>query len=131
MSAPGDLCDQPLHLCPSSTIEHPRRVLKVHPANVDPLLLHQADTKPDHLFIRGKIVAPEHGIGADLPDDQIGVLGDDISVETHQLLPDVLAADPMIDDLYLDVGKPVLQLLLEPAWIAHRRGARPDTLCRG
>jgi hypothetical protein len=46
MSAPGNLGNQPLHLCPSSTIENPRRVLEIHQANVDPIPLHQADAKP-------------------------------------------------------------------------------------
>jgi len=46
MSAPGNLGNRPLHLCPNSTIEHPRRVLEVHQANVDPIPLHQADAKP-------------------------------------------------------------------------------------
>src|SRR5271166_3448833 len=59
------------------------------------------------------------------------MLGDDVALETGDFLTDVLAAYPAVEDRYLVSGKPVLQLLLETARIAHHRGARADALRRG
>src|SRR5262249_52830969 len=110
MSFSRNLCDEPLHLRPGRPRQYLRSVLHVHQHDVAAVLLDRADTAPDQLFIRRKIVAPENGVGAELPDDEIGTDGEDIAIDTDQLLRHILAADAMVDYPDLDSRNTVLQL---------------------
>jgi activator of HSP90 ATPase len=98
-------CEQSLHFDRGGTRKNPRRVLEIHQDNFDAVLLQQGNAAPNELLIRRKVVTPKHRISSYLPDDQIGVFGKNVAVETRQLLRNILAADAVIDYPDLDAGK--------------------------
>jgi hypothetical protein len=91
--------------------------LQIHQDQIDPLFLYQVDPAPDQLLVSIEAIAPKDGIGPDLPDHQVGMLGDDVFAQAEDLLAEVLPTYYAIEHADLDRWKAVLQLLLETARI--------------
>ena len=105
--------------------------MHVHQDDIAAASFELGDAAVDQRPVGGQIIAVQQRIGADLPNHQFGVFGDDVAVEPGKLLGDVLAAFAAIDHPDVDAGEPVPERGLEPARIAQPRRARPGPLGRG
>ena len=80
--------------------------MHVHQDDIAAASFELGDAALDQRPVGGQIVAVQQRIGADLPDHQFGVFGDDVAVEPGKLLGDVLAASAAIDHPDVDAGEP-------------------------
>ena len=73
----------------------------------------------------------QHRIGADLPENQIGMRGDDGGVEAGQHLVGLLAVDAAIEHRDVAPREALRKLGRKAARIACRRRVAPAPGCRG
>ena len=118
------------HLAIPRMCQHGRCVLQVHQHDVGAGRLEPADATPQHLDFRGDVAVAEHGVGAKLPNDEIGLLRQDVTVEARGHLLGHFAADAAIDHPNLRLGQVFLQNCRKPARIGEFSTASADALGR-
>jgi hypothetical protein len=79
--------------------KHERRVLQVHEDHVGAARLEHAHALDHSIRETVGVAAPRHVIGAELPDDEVGAIGEDIALEARHAARDRLADVAAIDHL--------------------------------
>ena len=111
-------------------LHHGRRILRVHQDHVDAGRLEAGEALAHQVGLFRHAFLVDDGVGADLPEDEIGTLCEHAAVEAREHFPGVLAAHAAIDDLDPHVGILLAQLDLEPAGIAVGARGGADALGR-
>jgi len=106
-------------------LENGRSVLDVHHHDVDAGMLHARDALAQDVRRRKRIDIAQYVVGADLPDDEIGMRGDDVGFDALRGRRRGLAADAAVEHLDPHAGKAQRQHLRQAARIGlvRARGA--------
>jgi hypothetical protein len=74
--------------------------------------------------------AAQHRIGAKLPQNDVGLLGNDVALEARALVVIIVAVDAAVHDREVEAGKPVGKLEPEPVRVGPVRRARAFAIGR-
>ena len=123
--------DGAFHLAVTRMLQDGGRELQVHQHHVDPRRLHALGAGADQFRRVGRIDVVQQIVGADLPDDEIGMIGDHVGVDPLERRARDLAADAAIEDADLHVGESRSQELRQPAGIGFVGPRRAGAVGRG
>jgi hypothetical protein len=101
--------------------EHRRRELWIDQDHVGPGILEFLDALAKLDIVGAERVIAQHGIRADLPQDELRMRRHDVGGESRHHVIGLFTIDPAVEDADFVAGEFCPQLDGEPAWIARLR----------